>query len=331
MKHLVLAIAMFAFASFTAPGVEAKTTIRLGHSNAPTSPKGKAADKFAQLVKQYTDGRVTVKVFPSSQLGNNRKMFTAVKTRGIEMTLTPFPLLADIVPEYTTLTAGYFYENWEQLRKIIEHPDLGQRWNAALLEKGRMRVLSTYYYGARNLTTSDTKVTKPADLKGLKIRAVPNEMSLGVVSGLGAAPTPVALAEAFQAMRQGVVDGQENPLPTIWSQRFYEVQKYLMLTRHQYIPEPYLINESVWKSMSAEDQQGVSRAAKEAAEYNTAETIKFEGSLVEDLKAKGMTVVDGDELDLDAFRTAVRAEVIKRFDGPIWPKGTSDKVFGALK
>ncbi len=133
MRHLVLAIALCAFASFAAPDVDAKTTIRLGHSNAPTSPKGRAADKFAELVKQYTDGRVTVKIFPSSQLGNNRKMFTAVKTRGIEMTLTPYPLLADIVPEYTTLTAGYFYENWDQLRKIVEAPELGQAWDGGRL------------------------------------------------------------------------------------------------------------------------------------------------------------------------------------------------------
>ena len=132
-------------------------------------------------------------------------------------------------------------------------------------------------------------------------------------------------------MRQGVVDGQENPLPTIWSQKFYEVQGYLMMTRHQMIPEPYLINEKVWQGLSAEDQAGVMKAAKEATEFNTAETIKFEASLVEDLKGKGMTVVGTDEIDLDSFRTAVRAEVAKRFDGPIWPKGTTQKVLDALK
>ena len=333
MKRLFMTIALTAMVTaLAAPApADAKTTLRFGHSNSPTSPKGMAADLFAELVAKYTSGRVEVKTFPSSQLGNNRKLFTAVKTRGIEMSITPFPLLADIVPEYTTYTAGYFYENWDQLNKVIQHPALGQKWAKDLIEKGGLRVLGTYYYGARNLTTAKTKVTKPADLKGLKIRAVPNEMSLGVVSGLGASPTPVAFAEAFQAMRQGVVDGQENPLPTIWAQKFFEVQKFLMMTRHQMIPEPYLINEKVWKKLSAEDKAALTKAAAEATAYNTAETIKFEATLVDDLKAKGMTVVDADNLDLAAFRSAVRAEVIKRFDGPIWPKGTSQKVFDAIK
>ena len=156
-------------------------------------------------------------------------------------------------------------------------------------------------------------------------------MSLGVITGLGGAPTPVAIAEAFQAMRQGVVDGQENPLPTIWAQKFYEVQGYLMMTRHQMIPEPYLINEEVWQKLSAEDRAGVLKAAKEATAFNTEETIKFEASLMDDLKEKGMTVVTSDEINLDAFRTSVRAEVSKRFDGPIWPKGTTQKVLDALK
>jgi tripartite ATP-independent transporter DctP family solute receptor len=333
MKRIILTTALIAMAGVMVAlgSAEGKTTLRFGHPNAPDSPKGRAADLFAELVAKYSSGRVEVKVFPSSQLGNNRKMFTAVKTRAIEMSITPFPLLADIVPEYTTYTAGYFYENWDQLKKIIEAPDLGQKWAQRLLEKGGLRVLSTYYYGARNLTTTKTKVIRPADLKGLKIRAVPNEMSLAVITGLGATPTPVALAEAFQAMRQGVVDGQENPLPTIWSQKFYEVQKFLMMTRHQLIPEPYLINEKVWQGLSADDKAAVSKAAKEATAYNTTETIKSEKSLVKDLKAKGMTVVDADEIDLAAFRTSVRAQVEKRFDGPIWPKGTTQKVFDALK
>ncbi|MEQ8323018.1 MAG: TRAP transporter substrate-binding protein [Rhodospirillales bacterium] len=333
MKHPIktlLAAALVAAVSGIG-SADAATTLRFGHSNSPDSPKGKAAELFAELVTKYTNGNVVVKVFPSSQLGNNRKLFTAVKTSGIEMAITPFPLLADIVPQYTTYTAGYFYENWDQLKKIIDNPDLGGKWAKQLEEKSGLHVLGTYYYGARNLTTTKTKVTKPADLKGHKIRAVPNEMSLAVVTGLGGAPTPVALSEAFQAMRQGVVDGQENPLPTIWSQKFYEVQNFLMLTRHQMIPEPYLINDKAWKKLSAEDQAGVMKAAKEATEFNTAETIKFEASLIGDLKAKGMTVVGPEEIDLDAFRAAVRAEVEKRFDGPIWPKGTTQQVFDALK
>lgn len=333
MKYPFLTLAACALVATTTVlgSAKAEVVVRFGHSNAPESPKGQAADLFAELVNKYTSGNVVVKVFPSSQLGNNRKLFTAVKTGSIQMSITPFPLLADIVPEYTTFTAGYFYDNWDQLRKVIDHDDLGKRWSSQLLEKGGLRVLGTYYYGARNLTTTKTRVTSPADLKGLKIRAVPNEMSLAVGTGLGGAPTPVALAEAFQAMRQGVVDGQENPLPTIWSQKFYEVQGFLMMTRHQLIPEPYLINEKFWNKLSDADKAGVMKAATEATAFNTAETIKFEASLVNDLKDKGMTVVESSEIDLEAFRASVREQVRARFDGPIWPEGTTEKVLNATK
>ncbi len=312
---------------FAATPTHAQTQLRLGHVNSPDSPTGQGIERFAELVENYTNGEVTVDVYPSSQLGNNRKLMGQVRSGAIQLAITPYPILADIVPEYSAYTAGYFYDNWSQVARVVEHPELGHAWNATLAEEGGLEVLATYYYGARNLTTTDTEVTSPADVDGLKIRAVPNEMSLAVVSGLGGAPTPVAFAELFQALRQGVVDGQENPLPTIWANKFYDVQDYVILTGHQIIPIPIVANLDAWNELSEDERAAIRAAAGQAASWMSVETIHHEASLAEQLEEAGATVIGPEDgLDIDAFREAVRASVLAKFDGPIWPDGVATQV-----
>lgn len=324
-----LALVATALSQFAIPvkNANAQTELRFGHIFSPKDPTHKGAEKFAQLTEEFSQGRVTVKIFPSAQLGNNRKLFGLVRSGGIDISVTPYPLLADAVPELNVYTAGYVYSGWEDLKKVLDHPKFGQAWNKELLKKSGLRVLDSYFFGARTLTTTKVAVKSPADLKGLKIRAVPNKMSLAVVSGLGGTPTPVPFPELFQGLRQGVVDGQENPVPTIWAQKFYEVQKYLVLTRHQLIPVAYLINDKVWQKLDARDRDAVARAAKEGAAVTTNLNVENEKALIKQLAAKGMTVIGlEDGLQLDAFKKSVRANVEKEFEGKIWPAGLLDKI-----
>lgn len=319
--------ALLLFIAGSATTVLAQTTLRFGHVNSPNSPTGQGIERFAEQVKNATGGSVEVAVFPSSQLGNNRKLMGQVRSGAIQLAITPYPILADIVPEYSTYTAGYFYDDWNQVERVVRHPELGEAWNKRLEEQGNIKVLATYYYGARNLTTTRTEVRSPADVDGLKIRAVPNEMSLAVVSGLGGAPTPVAFAELFQALRQGVVDGQENPLPTIWANKFYDVQDYIIMTRHQIIAIPIVVNNGAWSQLSAEQQTAVQEAAEQAAGWMSDETIRYEAGLADQLKEAGMTVItEAEGLDTAAFRDSVRASVLSSFDGEIWPEGLADQV-----
>ena len=228
-------------ASFVVPTGSAlaqDVTLRMGHIHAPSGPTGRGADLFAELVSEYTDGRVAVQVFPSSQLGDLGDLFGASRNGAIDIALTPYPLLSDIVPSYSILTAGYVFDSFDHQLAVLEHPDHGQKWAEQLAEDGGLVVLANYYFGARTVTTTDTEVRTPADLEGVKIRAVGNPLSLATIRGLGANPTPLPLSELFQGLTQGIVDGQENPLPTIYNQRFYDVQDYLIMTRHQLIPIP---------------------------------------------------------------------------------------------
>ena len=328
-KLATMALVAMALSQFALPvkNATAQTELRFGHIFSPNDPTHKGAEKFAEMAEKFSEGRVTVKIFPSAQLGNNRKLFGLVRSGGMEISVTPYPLLADAVPELNVYTAGYVYSGWKDLKKVLDHPDFGQTWNKELLKKSGLRVLDSYFFGARTLTTTKTVVKSPSDLKGLKIRAVPNKMSLAVVSGLGGTPTPVPFPELFQGLRQGVVDGQENPVPTIWAQKFHEVQKYLVLTRHQLIPVAYLINDKTWQKLDARDRDAVVRAAREGAALTTDLNLKNEKALIEQLATKGMTIIGPEDgLQLEAFKKSVRAEVRKEFEGKIWPAGLLDKI-----
>jgi len=324
ISALAVATAMAALPAGVA--VAQDTTLRMGHIHAPSGPTGRGADMFAELVSEYTDGRVEVQVFPSSQLGGLRDLFGASRSGAVDIALTPYPLLSDIVPSFSILTAGYVFDDYDHQLAVLEAPDFGQAWNEQLAEAGGLDVLANYYFGARTLTTTDTEVRTPADLEGIKIRAVGNPLSLATIRGLGANPTPLPLSELFQGLSQGIVDGQENPLPTIYNQNFFDVQNYLILTRHQLIPIPFTINSESWAELSAEDQEGVARAAQEAAAWMTETVQSEEASLLEQLQAEGMTVIGPDQgLDMDAFRTSVEAEVAP-LDGEEWPEGLLESV-----
>jgi len=309
----------------------ADTTLRFAHVQSPTSPTGKAAQMFADKVAAATDGRIEVQMFPSSQLGNNRKLFASLRSGSIDMSMTPYPVMSDIVPELSVYVAGYMFNGFDEQLVVLDDPDLGVAWAERLLEDGGLRVLCSVLYGARQLTTTDTPVKSAADLQALKIRSVPHPSSMSVVRGLGATPTPVPFPELFQGLQQGVVDGQENPLATIDSNKFYELQDYLMLTSHQLIILPFVINERTWQSLGEEDRQIVQTAADESCAAGTEMTNAEEARLVDVFKERGMTVItEEDGLDVPGFREAVRAEVREAFDGEIWPEGTFDAVEAAL-
>lgn len=301
-------------------------TLRLGLTNNPGDPAFEGATRLAEKVLEATDGRVEIKVFGNSELGDNQQLFNQVASGAIEMAVVPFGVLADVVPEYTATLGGYFYDDWSELKKVLDSDELGVSWNQRLLDATGLEVLGFWFQGARQVTTTDRELRSPADFKGIKLRAVPNPISLATIRGLGANPTPVPFPELFGALRQGIVDGQENPVGTIHSARLYEVQKYLILTGHQLQALPWLMNTSSWSGISDEDRATITAVAQEVAEWTTNYTIEIEGSLVAKLEAEGMNIVRLSEEEYAAFRDSVQAETRKEFDGKIWPEGLIDTI-----
>ena len=305
--------------------------MRLAHVYQLDSPSGIGLQAFAEKVAEYSQGRIEMKVFPAGQLGSNRNIYISTKTGGIDFCVPNFPMLSDIVPEMTIMTSGYLFDNFDQIERVMAHPKLGQKWNEEIIEKCHIRILGSYYYGKRVVTTGEKPFKSPDEMKGLKIRAVPNPMSLAVIRGLGGNPTPMPLKEIFIGLSQGIIDGQENPYPTIWSNKWYEVQKYVLETNHQLNAIPFAISERSWKSLSLEDRAAVEKASKEAMDIMSALTRQFENEIAEKLQAKGMIIVPYSELDIDAFKQSVRESIKSKFDGKVWRRGLMEEVLAAGK
>lgn len=304
----------------------AAETMRLAHIYQPDSPSGIGFQKFADLAEEYSSGEINVKVFPAGQMGGMRDVFTSLKSGAVDLSVVAFPILADSVPEYAVITSGYTFRDKEHLSAVLNSNDFGGAWSAKLLESTGVRLLGSYYYGTRVVSVGDKAFRNPSEASGIKIRAVPNPMSLAVISGLGANPTPMPFSEVFIALNQGVIDGQENPYPTIWAQKFYEVQKHIIETNHQINFAGFGVVESKWKQLSAEQQEALQKAADEAMALATAETVSHEDRLRAQLVEKGMTIIPPSELDLDAFQSAVLKAVSDEFEGKVWPEGLLDQI-----
>ncbi|MCT8971382.1 TRAP transporter substrate-binding protein [Microbaculum marinisediminis] len=321
----LFALAWSAATVLSAPAAQAET-LRLAHIYQPDSPSGVGFAKFAELAKTYTDGNIEIKLFPAGQMGGMRDIFTSLKSGALDLSVVAFPILADAVPEYAVITSGYTFRDKDHLNAVLNNADLGGAWKAKLEEKTGVKLLGSYYYGTRVVSVADKPFSTPAEAAGLKIRAVPNPMSLAVIRGLGANPTPMPFSEVFIALNQGVIDGQENPYPTIWAQKFYEVQNYIVETNHQINFAGFGVTARKWNALSAEDQQALQRAADEALVLASETAEEYETQLREQLTEKGVTIIPASDLDLDTFRDSVLIEVAKEFEGKVWPEGLLEQI-----
>ena len=197
------------------------------------------------------------------------------------------------VPSISVVEAPYVWRDAAHLQKAMSGP-VGQKFNDTLVKARGMRILGTTYYGTRHLTTTQKEVKTPADLVGFKLRVPENDVFKAMAEAWGAKPTPMNFGELYLALKQNVVDGQENPLPTIKSGKFDEVQKYLVLSGHIITPRLVVVNEAFWQGLSAADRKLLEDAIAAGIAWQDEELAKQEKSLVDTFKAAGMTVITPD-------------------------------------
>lgn len=330
MRWFLVATALSVILAFPW-SAEATVTLRFAHNNNPGHPIHEAAVRFAEVVNARSNGEVQVTVFPSSQLGRMNETWTGVKVGAIAIGGgTPLGTLADVVPELSLFDAPYMFRDLEHFRRVSSGP-IGQGLGRKLVEKGGVRILYFQYFGVRHLTTTNTPVRKPEDMKGLKIRAVPTPILMATLEGLGARPTPMDFAEVYQSLRSGIVDGQDNPVASIYTAKFYEVQKYLVLTGHIHAVAAAVINEKVYQALSPVGRAAVEQGAIEAPAHGNALALRQESEMLAELRKAGMTVIGPEQgLDIEAFRARVREYVYPRFAAQ-WTKSLMEEVETAAK
>lgn len=322
-KRTLMAGSAAAAAALAMPAVvrgQGKTVIRWGDLMPATHPQAQMIERIAKDVAAKSSGRIEIQSFPAGQLGSGKDMIEAVSAGNLTMTTDGAGALGQFLPQLSLIEAPYLWRDAAHMAKGI--PTVLGDMNKVLVEKRQMRMLAPTYYGKRHLTTKDKAVKSAADMQGFKLRVPPVDTFKAMAEAWGARPTPIAFPELYLALSQGAVDGQENPLPTIQSGKFQEVQKFLVLTGHIITPRLVIVNEGFWKGLAAADKDLMMAAINDAAKWQDAELAGQEATLVETFKKAGMTVI---EPDLDSFRKPVLAAVPKMFETK-WGAGQFDKL-----
>lgn len=297
----LLALTMV-FGLVVAAQANAAITIQLGHFGAPGEPVTSAAETFKAKVEELSGGSITVEIHGGSELGNAKEMVEQTAIGAIQACLVSQGSLDKYDIRYALVTAPYVYSGYEHAYAVVDGPFAKWVSDGALEAKGLHNV-GPWDYGFRNLTNSKREIKTPADVKGLKIRTPSEVQKVACFEALGADVQQVAFSELISALKQGTVDGQENPLSTIYNNSMWEAnQKYLSLTRHTWEAVNLTFNNDFWMGLTDEQRLMIEQAGAFARDQMRNEVQNSEQDYIQKLKDKGVTVT---VVDLNEFKAAM--------------------------
>ena len=288
-------------ALLAAAGAQAQTVLKIGYATTAASHYGVGSTAFCDDIDKGTQGRYKCQQFPSSALGGEREMIEAVQLGTLDLVNTSTGPLGNFVPEVKIVDIPFLFRDYDHARKVMDGP-IGQDLLKAMQAKGLIGLAWTEN-GFRHMTNSKRAIRVADDAKGLKMRTMENKVHMDGYKTFGIQPTPMAFPELFGALQQGVVDGQENPIPVILASKFSQVQKHLSLTGHVYSPAALILSPVVWNKLSAADKTVFNEAAKKAAIAQRKKVNDDENNGIAQLEKEGMQVVR--QVDGASFRKAV--------------------------
>ena len=277
----------------------AQTKLRWAHVYEITEPYHTEALWAASEIRKRTNGRFDITVFPASQLGNENQLNEALGFGAIDIVYVGINFVAATYPPLGISGAPFMLrdlDHWKAYRDSKLFSELVQGYD----EKTRHKITALTYYGQRHVT-ANRRISKPEDMQGMKLRVPPAPLFLMFTKSVGADATPIAFSDVYTALQQGLVDGQENPLPTIMAKKFYEVQSHIVLTGHITESMVTVIGSHVWNKLTPDDQKVFADTLMEAASKATEAIEASERILAGQFKKLGMTVV---EPDREAVRKA---------------------------
>lgn len=291
-----------------------KIVIRLGTTTEPDGHYVKGAEKFKEKVAEYTDGKVEVQIFPSSQLGNERDLVEGVSLGTLEATISSTGPLPNFSKDFMVFDLPFIITDREKGYKVMDG-EVGQEILASLEPKG-IKALGFWENGFRHITNNEGPIVNPEDVAGLKIRTMENPIHIATFKLLKAMPTPMGWGEVFTALQQGTIDGQENPLVIFDTNKLQEVQKHLSLTGHFYSPAVFMISKQVFDSYPQDIQEAIVKAEKEARDWERNYSKSLDEELVNVIKENGVTIT---EVDKAKWQEVVKP-VYDQFSDEINPK-----------
>ncbi len=291
-----------AAALLIAASAQAQTTLKFSHTDQQAGARQAAAQIFARKVEELTQGRYRVQVFCCSQLGNDPKNIEQLALGGIDFTVSATGSYAPHVPSLNLTMMPFLVDSYAQGWKLYDTSP----WLKAQFDKAPakgFRFLATWEAGFRSMTTKEP-LNSPDDAKGKKLRTFPNEMMRWTLEAMGFNIQIMPLPEVYLGIQQGAVSGQENPIDTIFSNKFFEVAPHLTLTNHVYSPLPLAISEKTWVKLSAADQKAITEAAQIAGKFSREMIAGNDDNQLKEMASKGAKI--NAKPNVAAFRTAVQ-------------------------
>jgi len=284
-------------------------TIKFAFQNQKGHPQAEGAQKFADLVAQKSGNKITVKLFPGGTLGGDLQTVSALQGGTVEMTVLNAGILTAQVKEFAVFDLPFLFASPQEADAVTDGA-FGKNLLAKLNEKGLVG-LGYWELGFRNLTNSKRPINKVEDIAGLKIRVIQSPIYIDMFNALGAAATPMPFPELYPALEQKAVDGQENPFTLIRTSKFYEVQKYLAVTRHVYNPQAVILSKKFFDALSPAEKKIVTDAVTEATAYQRQLSRQQADEALAELKKAGMQVTEFAPAEMQRLRDKVKPVVDK--------------------
>ncbi|MCS0494622.1 TRAP transporter substrate-binding protein [Ancylobacter sp. MQZ15Z-1] len=322
-RHALAAHALAATAAALAfttaiPAAEARTvTVATVYGARDVSTQ--AMEKWGELLAKKTDGRLTINIIPGGTLGGDRELLQQLSSGEIDVDLSSPVVMQYVAPQYQCLEAEYIYENENQGFKVWRG-EIGKEASAAMQKQYGIEIAAVGRRGGR-VVTANKKIIEPQDMTGLKFR-VTNDLRAQVFAAYGAQPAPLPLSELYGALRQGVFDGEENPLSTIYSLRFHEVQPFISLTYHVWTYNLVLVNSAFYDGLG-DDRKAFDETLSQALDWLYDAVAKDDARIIAEIKKSGKTEIV--EPDVAAFRAKARP-VLKAYADKNCKPGLIDQV-----
>jgi tripartite ATP-independent transporter DctP family solute receptor len=310
MKRLFIQ-SVIASVALAAMGIASaqERVFKYGLNSPEAHPAVAGMKKMAELVAAKSGGKMKLQLFLNGSLGSDQATLSALKGGTVEMAVMNSGILASEVKALEVFDFPFLFANEKEADAIVDGP-IGKKMHAALLDKGIVGI-AYQELGFRNITTGKRALNKVDDIAGLKLRVIPNAINVDWVKALGANPTPMPFPEVYAALEQGAIDGQENPISVIAANKFWEVQKFVGLTNHQYNPQSVIFSKKVWDTLSAGDRKILEDSALEAAKVQREAARASVADNLELLKKNGMTVTSFSPAEVTKLRDKMKPVIDK--------------------
>ncbi|MEK8050955.1 TRAP transporter substrate-binding protein [Ideonella sp. DXS22W] len=308
LKTLAAVAALAVFGTAAAQDIKERT-FKFALQNPKGHPLEMGAVKFAELMAAKSGGKFKVNVFAGGTLGGDAQNVSALQGGTIEFVQLNSGILASQVKDFEVYDFPFMFASAKEADAVVDGP-FGQKLHAKLLDKNIVG-LAYVELGFRNITNSKKAIATVEDIAGLKLRVIPNAINVDWVKALGANPTPMAFPEVYAGLEQKAIDGQENPLSVILANKFYEVQKHLAVTNHQYNPQSLIFSKKVWDTLSEAERKVVKDAATEAAAYQRKVNRDKSADDLQELKKAGMQTTEFSAAEQAKLRAKLQPVVDK--------------------